>query len=195
VVLENFIYGDTPTPEAIGTLLDHVLGLGPEFDLSIYELSRDHDVRTVVVQTFLTYLELEGVLESTGPFYGRYEVRLRRPIAGILAGLGPGSARLVRQLLGGAKVGPRWHTLDVARVALDLDIPRARIAGALSDLEEKGDVAIEASGCRQGYRLKEAHSKARKLSRMMNDRFQGLEGREIARACARCWSTRGGPVA
>jgi ATP-dependent DNA helicase RecQ len=86
------------------------------------------------VQTFLAYLELEGVLESTGPFYNRYKLRLLRPIAKILADLGPGTANLVGRVLGRAKVGPKWHTLDLAQVALDLDIPRARIAGALSDL-------------------------------------------------------------
>jgi ATP-dependent DNA helicase RecQ len=181
VGLENISHGVTPTPEEITKLLDYVMGLGPEFDLSIYELAHEHDLWTAVVQTLLAYLELEGVLESTEPFYCRYEVRLLRPITEILANLGTGSAELIRQLLWSAMVRRKRHTLDVVQIALDLDIPRARIAGALSDLEEKGDVVIEASGCRQGYRLKLAPTKAKKLSRMMIDRFQGLEGREIVR--------------
>ena len=80
VTLENFTYGDTPTPEAVRQLVDHVLRRGREFDVSVYELSTVNDTRPLVVTTLLTYLELEGVIEATRPFYATWSVRLlRRP--------------------------------------------------------------------------------------------------------------------
>src|SRR5688572_29091450 len=63
--LENFTFGDTPTPQAAVSFLDEVLGLGAAFDVSSYELSGTHDIRPLVVETILTYLELGGVLEAT----------------------------------------------------------------------------------------------------------------------------------
>src|SRR5204863_124767 len=75
VTLENFTYGDTPTPEAIAALLQDVLGRGPDFAVSVYQLSQGHDIRPLVVETLLAYLELEGVLEGTGPFYAAYKLR------------------------------------------------------------------------------------------------------------------------
>ena len=75
--LENFAYGDTPTPEALAGLLDDVLAHTPgeQFAVSEYELSSRHDVRPLVLKTVLTYLELDGVLEQGTPFYAGYSVR------------------------------------------------------------------------------------------------------------------------
>jgi len=58
VTLENFTFGDTPTSESVANLLDEVLGLGPVFDVSVYELS-SRTIFAALVQTLLTYLELE----------------------------------------------------------------------------------------------------------------------------------------
>ena len=64
--LENFAFGDTPTPEAIAGLLDDVFAhsQGEQFAVSEYELSSRHDVRPLVLKTILTYLELDGFLAA-----------------------------------------------------------------------------------------------------------------------------------
>jgi ATP-dependent DNA helicase RecQ len=67
-VLENFTYGDTPDPEAVSRIVEMVVRHSAEFDLSLYELSRACDVRSLVAGTLLTYLELADVIESTEPF-------------------------------------------------------------------------------------------------------------------------------
>src|SRR6266513_6497923 len=36
--LENFAYGDTPTPDALQTVVTEVLDAGPAFDISLSEL-------------------------------------------------------------------------------------------------------------------------------------------------------------
>ena len=69
VTLENFSYGDTPEAETVGEFTRHIFATGETFDISEYELSNRFDVRPLVAKTFLTYLELEGYLASTGPFY------------------------------------------------------------------------------------------------------------------------------
>jgi ATP-dependent DNA helicase RecQ len=75
--LENFAFGDTPTPEAIAGLLDDVFAhsQGEQFAVSENELSSRHDVRPLVLKTILTYLELDGFLEQGTPFYAGYSVR------------------------------------------------------------------------------------------------------------------------
>ena len=50
-MLENFIYGDTPTSASILNLIVDGLGRGPEFDLSSYELADRHDIRPLVIDT------------------------------------------------------------------------------------------------------------------------------------------------
>ena len=87
--LENFAFGDTPTPEAVASLVEEVTGQGAEFDVSTYDLSQAHDVRPLVVQTLLTYLELEGIIEATGPFYAEYKFKSDRPLDEIVARFDP----------------------------------------------------------------------------------------------------------
>lgn len=74
IALENFTFGDTPTPDALRSLIEEVLRQGEEFDVSVYDLSQRHDIRNLVVETVLTYLELDGVLRSTKPFYAEYRI-------------------------------------------------------------------------------------------------------------------------
>ncbi|MCI5129898.1 MAG: RecQ family ATP-dependent DNA helicase, partial [Candidatus Electrothrix sp. AUS3] len=83
-VLENFVYGDTPEPDHVRDFVDHILGQETVFSCSVYELSGLFDMRPLVVKTLLTYLELEGVLQSTGPFYSSYSFKPLRPSAEIL---------------------------------------------------------------------------------------------------------------
>src|SRR4051794_16048996 len=78
ITLENFTYGDTPTPHAIYDLLTELLNPqsaipNPQFDISTYDLSANHDIRPLVIDTVLTYLELDGLIASTGPFYNEYK--------------------------------------------------------------------------------------------------------------------------
>ena len=52
-----------------------LLAPGPDFDVSLYDLSSRHDLRLLVLRTALTYLELLGVLRQGTPFYAGYELR------------------------------------------------------------------------------------------------------------------------
>ncbi|MGY8689006.1 MAG: RecQ family ATP-dependent DNA helicase, partial [Verrucomicrobiales bacterium] len=72
ITLENFAYGDTPTEVALRHLVDHLLRQGDEFAVSFYQLSTTNDIRPLVVSTLMTYLELEGVIVATRPFYSAY---------------------------------------------------------------------------------------------------------------------------
>jgi ATP-dependent DNA helicase RecQ len=181
VTLENFTYGDTPTPEAIAGLLADVLGRGEAFDVSTYELSGDHDIRPLVVSTLLTYLELEGVIEATGPFYTGCKVQPLRPLEAILGRFDARRADFLRRVFAQAKQGPKWLTIDNATVAKALGEPRERIAAALNYLEEQGEVVLQVAGLRQAYRLVRHDADLAALRDTMAARFLDREARDIAR--------------
>ena len=58
--LENFTYGDTPTPGAVRSLVDYLLEQPDVFDVSVYELSNEYDIRNLVVSTLLTLPRAPG---------------------------------------------------------------------------------------------------------------------------------------
>ncbi|HYE17949.1 MAG TPA: RecQ family ATP-dependent DNA helicase, partial [Tepidisphaeraceae bacterium] len=116
VTLENFTYGDTPTARSIGGMLADVLGQGPVFDVSTYDLSGRFDIRPLVVETVLTYLELAGIIAATGPFYGEYKFQPLVTSQQMIARFEGERAEFVRAIFKCAQRLKLWWKLDLADV-------------------------------------------------------------------------------
>lgn len=153
IVLENFTFGDTPTPQALRQLVDHLLRQGQEFDFSLYELSQATDIRPLVIETVLTNLELRGVVRPLGSFYSSYQFRFIQPEARVLAGHKPERQAFLRRLFSAGKRGTKWTTLNPDEAATQMEEPRERIMSALTWLQEAGEIELKPSGARQRYRL------------------------------------------
>ena len=182
-VLENFTFGDTPTEQAVGSFLDDVLGRGEVFDVSAYDLSGDHDIRPLVVDTLLTYLELHGVIEATGPFYSEYKFQEARPIEQVIAKFDPRRQQFLNGVFRHARRAKTWSYLKLDEVTADTGEPRERIVAALNYLEERGDLVLQVAGLRQGYRLKPGRGEVdrAKLRETLAARFVQREQRDVER--------------
>lgn len=196
IALENFTYGDTPTPQAVTALVQSLVKRGPAFDVTIYDLANEYDIRPLVVETLLTYLELEGVLASTGPFFREYKFQPLHPSADILAKFDAPRAEFLGKLFRQAKKARTWFDLDVSAAAAALKESRGRIVAALNYLEEQGDMTLKVTGASVGYRLVKQPADAAKLGARLAERFVERERRDIERLDAvqalsqhkGCWS-------
>ncbi|MDF1851092.1 MAG: RecQ family ATP-dependent DNA helicase [Verrucomicrobiales bacterium] len=181
-VLENFIFGDTPSSTAIKSLVEHVLLQGERFSISRYDLSISRDMRPSVVTTALTYLELEEVIVPQGPFYAGYRVQLLRDLEDVLAGHSPGRQHFLKQLLASGKEGRKWITLDIAQSAYEIGEEEDRIRKAIGYLADMGDAIVQPSGLRHAYRLTQGHPHTvATLTEMLTSRFEEREAGEIER--------------
>ncbi len=153
IPLENFTLGDTPTPEALEVLVGRMLGAGEEFDVSRYDLSQETDIRPLVVETVITYLELDGLLRPTRTFYESVQIQFLKDEAGILAALNEERRRFLTNLFGAGRRGPKYLTVEIEAAARRIGEPRERIVKALTWLEETGAITQKPSGLRHGYRL------------------------------------------
>lgn len=181
ITLENFSYGDTPTREAIQGVVDEVLGCGDEIELSLYDLSNRHDMRDLVVRTLMTYLEIEGVLKPTGAIYTQYRFQPLRPSSQILARFDGPRADFIATLFKRSKQGKTWFTINVAEVADSLGEPRTRVIAALDYLDQQGDLQLQASGVRHGYRLVNRIEDKPMLIESLIERFNTREQNDISR--------------
>ncbi len=152
LTLTNFVYGDTPSRDSLQGLLDELLRFDDAFDVSTYDLSYRFDIRPLVINTALTYLELDGVIAATTPFYAEYKVSFIESAKAICARFGGERGEFLAQIFQAGKQGSRWLTLDFAQVQQALGQPRDRMMRALNYLEEQGLVQLQASGLRQGYK-------------------------------------------
>ncbi len=154
LTLENFTYGDTPEPAAVAALTDYLLsGDGDTFDVSAIELSNRFDIRPLVVGTLLTYLELEGIIAATAPFYREYSFTPLRPSAEILDRFEGERANFLRAVFRASKKGTKWFKLDLQEAADTIPgATRDRLVKAFNFLEEQGDMQVKPTGLRQAYR-------------------------------------------
>jgi ATP-dependent DNA helicase RecQ len=179
--LENFSYGDTPSLESLQSLLAELLALPDRFDISTYDLSGRHDIQLLVVSTLLTYLELDGILASTGPLYSEYMFQPLLSAKDILARFDAEREAFLRNIFAAASKGRTWFTLDMDSATRTLAEPRARIVSALNYLEEKGDITLKVAGLRHGFRFLKRPPSPDDLCRSLHDRFRRAERRDLAR--------------
>ncbi|MEX2317928.1 MAG: RecQ family ATP-dependent DNA helicase [Pirellulales bacterium] len=184
VTLENFTYGDTPDPATVAALVDELLGQGERFDVSVYDLAQRHDARELVVKTLLTYLELEGILQATGPFYAEFKFQPQRPSTEIISKYDPARAEFLRGIFRAARKGKTWFTLDADAAAKTLAQPRERIVAAINHLEERGDLVVEAIGVRLGFRRMQIPADRSALADSLANRFLEREAHDIERVAS-----------
>jgi len=153
IALENFIYGDTPSVSAVRSVINHLLRQGGEFDLSRYDLAYATDVRQIVLETILTYLEMENLLQPAGSFYGGCRVQFAHGEERILAGHKQERQRFLRALFASGKRGPKYLTLALDESAAALGESRERVQEALTWLEESGDIQLQPTALRHRLRL------------------------------------------
>lgn len=181
--LENFSYGDTPEDGAIASFLAYILRQEDTFDVSSYDLSRDYDIRPLVVGTLLTYLELEGIIEAATPFYREYQFIPLRPSAEILAKYEGERREFLRGVLRCSTKAAKWFSIDLEETAVKLGSTRDRIVQALNYLESQGDMQLKVAGLRQAYRLKSRpdEDEQEALREVLIERFHIREENDIGR--------------
>ncbi len=181
IILENFVFGDTPTLPSIETFIEEIAQQPEEFFINPIKLSNFCDIRAIVTKTLLTYLELEGYLESTSPRYDSYSFKPNITGAELISNFQGERQEFVRGLLKCCKKRQIWFAIDLPQTMQTLQCERSRIVKALDYFAEKGWIELKASGLVHGYRkLKPFHSK-RELAQSFFDKVEAREQGEIQR--------------
>jgi ATP-dependent DNA helicase RecQ len=182
-VLENFSYGDTPDDQAVRDLKTMIMNQPEQFSISISELSLKYDMRPLVVNTLLTYLELEKVIVATGPFYTTYKFIPHNPSEAIFARFDKERVEFLQGVFSCARKARKGFSLDIDEVMSKIASPRKRIVAALNYLEEIGDLELQVSGVRKGYKKLRQLSivEDKELTARLQEKFRILEEQDIKR--------------
>jgi ATP-dependent DNA helicase RecQ len=180
-VLENFIYGDTPDESALHSLIGTLFSLGEKFDVSLYTLSAEHDVRPLVLRTLLTYLELAGYLKSGTPFYADYQFKPLLSSREILSRFEGERRDFLATLFHQSVKGRTWFSLDLDQAVAALDTTRERIVRALDWLGEQQLLEIKVAGIRHRYQRLRQPASTEKLATELHRRILDREQAEIHR--------------
>ena len=178
--LENFIYGDTPEQTALHSFVADVFSRGPEFGVSVYSLSGQHDIRDLVVRTLLTYLELEGYLEGGTPYYAEYKFKPLMKSAEILQQFVGERRDFLATLFRQAQPGRTWFSLQLDTCIAATKSDRQRVIRALDFLAERNMIELQAAGVHLRYKLRKSPDIS-VLASSLYERALARQNRELER--------------
>ncbi len=180
-VLENFIYGDTPDESALQSLIDDLFAQQVEFDVSLYSLSSQHDIRPLVLRTLLTYLELEGYLQGGTPFYSDYRFKPLRSSAEILSRFTGERRDFLAGLFRQAVKARTWFSIEPSQAARNLGTTRERVVTALDWLGDQQLLEVKVAGLHNRYQLLQQPTSRDELVAELHQRILKREAAEIHR--------------
>ena len=179
--LEEFARSDTPKLDSLVKFVTEVFSLGELFHLSIYDLAKATGIRPLVTTTLLTYLELDGFLESGTPFYARYSLRPLVPVESIPDRFDGERRTFIQNILKQASVGRIWLRLDLEKAAEAVGSPRDRILRALGYLEAQSLIELKAESIRNRYHRLKQPENLDVLAASLHQRAVHREQRELER--------------
>ena len=181
VVLENFTYGDTPTDATVQAVLKDVLTKEGEFHIAPVAMSREHDIRPLVLATLLTWLELKGFIAATGNIPAEVRFQTQKSSQEILSGFDPDRSQFLAQIFSHVKKGRTWLNLDMFVAAEAMNAEPQRVLRALNYLDEQGMIHLETKRFRKTYRMLQRPASLDPVFRECMERFGQREQADIQR--------------
>jgi ATP-dependent DNA helicase RecQ len=181
VILENFIYGDTPSQQSIDRLVEVLVGQPAEFYISLYSLSYDTDIRETVLKTILTQLELQGYLESTASRYEVYKLKPRVDSQTILNNFQGEPKQFAGSVLAMSVRKKSAIELNVAHAVARLQCDRTRIVKMLDYFVQKDWIDLEVSGLVHGFRQLKPLGSVCQLSSQLYQYVLARQASELSR--------------
>lgn len=180
-LLENFIYGDTPTKSSIVGVLKEIFAKDREFQLNLYELSSTYDIRLLVLKTLLMYLELDGYIHERTTFFSNYCFQPIVPLEEITHQFSGERRQFLEHVFQYSKKARIWYHIDINKTAEKLRQPRQRLIRALSYLHENEFLLVRASQIRHRYTLLRQPDDISQLGVQLFRRFVERESKDINR--------------
>ncbi len=179
--LENFAYGDTPSRNAIRGLVGEIFSFSGQFDVSLYELSRRHDIRHLVIRTLCVKMELYGYLQELTPFYSRYKFQPLVSSSEILSRFEGERRQFLTSVFNKTKKAKIWCHINLDEAAAAIDCSRDRIVRALDYLEEQGLLKVQPEGVRNRFVVLKQPDDLDQLTDALFQNALELEKREVER--------------
>lgn len=181
IVLENFSYGDTPTRSSVEQLVGLIHGQAEQFHLSHHKLANETNIRLSVLRTLMTYLELDGWIQSTSPRYESYRLKPLVSSEVLLRSYEDNQRQKIAEILGCLTKGRIWFHLNVTAAARQLKLTREEIVESLSLLQENEGIEIKAADLSFGYRWKKRFGRVSKMADRMYQKLIDRETDDIER--------------
>ncbi|GGI85339.1 RecQ family ATP-dependent DNA helicase [Shewanella gelidii] len=144
--LENFVYGDTPEPQAIQrliTLIQHET-VENEWECQLSTLSMETNIKQLPLKTLLVQMELMGVLTPKYTYFADFKYKFIAEQSHILSKFQDERRTFLMHIFEQTNFKRVWGTLSAEGLYSRFGYPRSRVVAALEYLNEKGFIEIDA---------------------------------------------------
>ncbi len=180
-VLENFVYGDTPTADSIRIVLEQIIASGDTWEVKQLSLANDSNIRELALKTLLVYLEMHGIITPTHTYFSEYEFKTDLSGKELLDKFSGDPREFLRTLLSYSHKKKTWIGLDLEQFVAEQNGDRKRAIAALEYLETHNLIELSAKQAIDVYRVNKREFDIEKASNWLANLFAQKEQSEVAR--------------
>lgn len=180
-ILENFVYGDTPTSESIKVVLNQLVNAGDKWEVKLLSLVNDSNIRDLPLKTLLVYLEMKGIISPTHTFFSEYEFKSHLSVKEIVERFSGEPRSFLESLLAYSNAKKIWTSVDIEKFVKDQKGDRKRAVTALEYLETHNMIELSAKQAVDVYRVNKRDFDVDKAAIWFADQFRRHEESEISR--------------
>jgi len=186
-VLENFVYGDTPEPQAIAYVLNEISQCSAgdqgqvQWDIILNSLSIQSNIRLLSLKTLLVYLELFEVIKPVYSYFAEYKYKFLLPQNELLTRFKGERHDFVSAILSTSDMAKTWATVNFEQLNLLYPSERSRVVTALDYLEQQGLVELQTKQMTQVYQILKTDLDIEQLAASLFEKFSAKEQNEIKR--------------
>ncbi|MGB5854917.1 MAG: RecQ family ATP-dependent DNA helicase [Oceanisphaera sp.] len=180
-VLENFVYGDTPEPEAILSLLQQLPSNGEQWEIMPIRLANHCNIRVLPLRTLLVYLELNGIIEPLYSYYADYRFKFNASPDDIIGRFNPERQAFLSAVFNGSPLAKTWCQVDFEAIWQQASGERKRVISALDYLHQLGLITLESKQMIEVYKVLQPTLNLTEETNRLHHLFQQKEHSEITR--------------
>ncbi|WP_028315565.1 RecQ family ATP-dependent DNA helicase [Desulfatibacillum aliphaticivorans] len=184
-ILENYVYGDTPEKEGIAAVVDQIHNNeSNEWEVRLFALSSQTDIRALPLKTLLVYLEMMGIIEPIKTYFDEISFKPLKNLNNLPENFQGERREFVENILANSQAAKIWRRPDMGAIMEQTHSPRERILVALEYFEGKGWMELRSSRAVDVYRLIKKDFDKDALCQELHSLFEKKEKAEVSRVHA-----------
>ncbi|MBJ7537409.1 RecQ family ATP-dependent DNA helicase [Marinomonas sp. C1424] len=153
--LENFVYGDTPEPQDIDTLLHTIAEqtVEQEWETQLYGLSNQTNIRSLPVKTLLVQLELLGAITPKYSYYADVRIKWEGDRISFANQIPVEWQNAYQAILTGIQYKKIWGAPDFNKLFNEAGLSRGDVLQVLEFAAEQNVLTLESKGLTEVYQV------------------------------------------
>ena len=181
--LENFVYGDTPEPQDIDTLLRCITEQTVEYEweTQLYGLSNLTNIRSLPLKTLLVQLELFGALTPKYSFYADIKIKWEGDRIAFANQIPTEWQSAYQAILKGIQYKKIWGTPDFDKLFNEAGLSRGDVLQVLEFAADHNVLTLESKGLTEVYQVHSEHFHHQTLANQLHQYVEEKQSAEVAR--------------